>query len=76
MGQAESLIAMRQYQRLPQAGLALAPCAASPSHRCHLLAAGQVEALPTRRLALPAAGGQPLRERLQRANDDSRPYAD
>jgi hypothetical protein len=52
---------------LPQAGLARAARAAPPSHRRHRRAAGPGEALHARGMALPAAGRQPLRERLQRA---------
>jgi len=55
------------YKLLPQAGLALAERADPPSHRRHLLAAGQGEALHARWIALPAAGRQPLLDRLQRA---------
>src|SRR4029450_4228318 len=76
MWQAEIIIDMIQYQLLPHAVLALAQCADSPSHRGHMLADGQVEALHKRRLDLPAAGCQHLLDRLQRAKYDSMPYAD
>ena len=67
---------MGQCQLLPQAVLALAQRADAPSHRGHMLADSQVEALHKGRLDLPAAGRQHLLDRVQRAKHDSMPDAD
>src|SRR5262245_38768232 len=76
MGQAEIIIDMIQCQLLPYAVLAFAERVDAPSHRRHMLADGQVEALHKRRLDLPAAGRQHLLDRVQRAKDDLMPDAD
>ena len=76
MGPAEIIIRMGQGELLPHAVLALAQRADPPSHRRHMRADGQVEALHERRIALPAAGRQHLLARLQRAAHDPVLHAD
>jgi len=76
MGQAEIIIDMGQCQLLPHAVLALAERADPPSHRRHMLADGQVEALHERGVDLPAAGRQHLLDRLKRATHDPVSHVD
>src|SRR6516162_467681 len=67
MGPTEIIVAVKHGHLLQQPVLALAQRADPPSHRRHMLADGQVEALHECRLDLPAAGRQHLLDRLQRA---------